>query len=535
LERVLDNGRNTIVMVEHDLQLIRSADWVLDFGPGSGPDGGKIVFAGVPAQLARTRTPTGQALAGKLLTPNGVVPDVTAATARRSLSPREQAGRAAALFRTLISGDASGTAESGDGPIEPIVIVSERFWSGRNNWELAGLDCEIPKLLLDVQRASKTDVFTELLVNWEKDRSCWLAIQPFLTDMQTWETELPETVIRTVSSHLPKEGLRLVMTNGEAVHKQFDVRYVRATGTRFVSNEDSEEGRHRALRDAFSVGGGYVELRDRGGRLRAIATNRLLDLETAIIAPMVPVPSHFSRLDPRGRCPMCKGSRSVTSLSESYVIGNPAVPLESDRFLTSEANAVMKGIRHNELSPFLRRLALEGLWNPRTSFERLDSTKRDLILFGFWSRPGPGSFLKSPKADASEVASWLRWDGLYRHVLQQADRSHNTGWAHQVRESARPVRCPLCSGSGLRRFANLLRVAETSFAEWTRLSDGRAMLRALESVQPNAPRQRDTLQRILYSLAPLGSLNQAPAAIVERCVESFTTMAAIELGEADGD
>ena len=66
LDRVLDGGRNTIVIVEHDLRLVQSADWVLDFGPGSGPDGGKIVFAGLPERLAQTGTPTGLALAGKL-------------------------------------------------------------------------------------------------------------------------------------------------------------------------------------------------------------------------------------------------------------------------------------------------------------------------------------------------------------------------------------------------------------------------------------------------------------------------------------
>src|ERR1700691_2734898 len=94
-----------------------------------------------------------------------------------------------------------------------------------------------------------------------------------------------------------------------------------------------------------------------------------------------------------------------------------------------------------------------------------------MILFGFWSRPGPGSFLKSPQANPAEVASWLRWDGLYRHVLDQADRSRDAEWVRRVRESTLVKTCLLCEGSGMRRFASLLKVGDTSFSEWVRLSN----------------------------------------------------------------
>ena len=526
LERVLDNGRNTMVIVEHDLQLIRSADWVLEFGPGSGPDGGRIVFAGSPEQLAGTKTPTGLALAGKLPTPKESAQPQKPAATNRHLPLDEQVARTTALMRTLITGDATAATASNDGSAEPIVVVSERFWTGRDIWEVAGLDREIPKLLLDVQRAGKEDVFAGLLGAWSE--GCWLAIQPFLTDMQVWGAELPASVIHAASSHVSKEGLRLVTIKGEVVGKDFDVRQVRATGQRFVPDEDSDGARLRVLRDAFAVGARYVELRDRKGRLLATASSRLLDLETAIIAPMVPMPPHFSRLDPSGRCPMCKGSRGVTAISEPLVIGRRNATPDSESFLTPEANAIMKGIRRNELIPFLRRLAREGLWDLKTSFERLDPTRRDLILFGFWSRSGAGSFLKSSSADPSEAASWLRWDGLYRHVLDQADRSRDAEWARHVHQSAHIVCCLRCEGSGLQLFAKLLRVGDLPFAEWTRLSDPARMLNLLRDMKSHTPRQKRTQERILRCLAPLARLqaSAAPTSVVERSVASFTTMAA---------
>src|SRR6201999_4373701 len=52
LDGLVDSG-NTVVVVEHDLQVIGASDWVIDIGPGAGDEGGRIIAAGPPAQVAR--------------------------------------------------------------------------------------------------------------------------------------------------------------------------------------------------------------------------------------------------------------------------------------------------------------------------------------------------------------------------------------------------------------------------------------------------------------------------------------------------
>ena len=66
LHRFVERG-NTVLVIEHNLDVIKTADWVIDLGPEGGPRGGEIVAAGPPEIVAREpRSHTGQFLAGML-------------------------------------------------------------------------------------------------------------------------------------------------------------------------------------------------------------------------------------------------------------------------------------------------------------------------------------------------------------------------------------------------------------------------------------------------------------------------------------
>jgi excinuclease ABC subunit A len=63
LHRLTDLG-NTVIIIEHNLDVIRNADWIVDLGPEGGEEGGRIVAQGTPEQVARVKKSyTGQALA----------------------------------------------------------------------------------------------------------------------------------------------------------------------------------------------------------------------------------------------------------------------------------------------------------------------------------------------------------------------------------------------------------------------------------------------------------------------------------------
>jgi excinuclease ABC subunit A len=62
LHELVDNG-NTVVVIEHNLEVIKTADWIVDLGPEGGDGGGEIVASGTPEDVAKSaRSYTGQYL-----------------------------------------------------------------------------------------------------------------------------------------------------------------------------------------------------------------------------------------------------------------------------------------------------------------------------------------------------------------------------------------------------------------------------------------------------------------------------------------
>jgi excinuclease ABC subunit A len=70
LNRLVDAG-NTVVVIEHNLDVIKTADWIVDLGPEGGDEGGRLVATGTPEQIAAVENSyTGQFLS-KIVTAEG--------------------------------------------------------------------------------------------------------------------------------------------------------------------------------------------------------------------------------------------------------------------------------------------------------------------------------------------------------------------------------------------------------------------------------------------------------------------------------
>lgn len=88
IQRLVDLG-NTCVVIEHNLDVVKCADWIIDMGPGAGIDGGQIVFEGTPDQLAATASKRRKKSDGPVSVTAPFVADALQASQQRSVDAVE--------------------------------------------------------------------------------------------------------------------------------------------------------------------------------------------------------------------------------------------------------------------------------------------------------------------------------------------------------------------------------------------------------------------------------------------------------------
>ena len=62
LQRLVEAG-NSVVVIEHNMEVVKSADWIIDVGPGAGDAGGQVIAQGIPEEVAENA----QSLTGSYL------------------------------------------------------------------------------------------------------------------------------------------------------------------------------------------------------------------------------------------------------------------------------------------------------------------------------------------------------------------------------------------------------------------------------------------------------------------------------------
>jgi excinuclease ABC subunit A len=122
LHRLADLG-NTVIIIEHNLDVIRNADWILDLGPEGGEDGGRIVGEGRPARIAATPGSfTGQFLTRYYASSNGKLAPI----GDEEAVAVESADEAAEAAPAIGGGSGIGAGSIGAGSRKPAAVKAKR-------------------------------------------------------------------------------------------------------------------------------------------------------------------------------------------------------------------------------------------------------------------------------------------------------------------------------------------------------------------------------------------------------------------------
>jgi excinuclease ABC subunit A len=136
LDRLVRSGA-TVLVVEHNLDIIRAADWIIDLGPGAGPSGGRLVYAGPPGGLAAV----GESLTGRALR------EEEAVQPRDRPAPRESARQSAIRIRDARANNLRQV--SVDIPKNALTVVTGVSGSGKSSLVSDVLEVEARRRYLE--------------------------------------------------------------------------------------------------------------------------------------------------------------------------------------------------------------------------------------------------------------------------------------------------------------------------------------------------------------------------------------------------
>jgi excinuclease ABC A subunit len=482
LAAMLAGGRNTVVLVEHQLDLVRWSDWLVEFGPGAGPSGGRVIAMGPPMEVAKADTPTGRALRGthKPASYRHVNwPGLEGGPG----SDEEQAERSRSWIRRLLGDEVEPPAAAASH--RPKLRLEAGAQQDLRAIEVGDLHLELAALLLDLSPPADPPTPTA----W--DGSAWW-VHADLELWACWGDRAPKAALKAASAHVRALGLEASGFTSDPATWWCSLPAPRSSAE---------------LRSLVHRWGGAV-LAGAEPETATVLGPRRLDPSRGLVGPGRMLVRHLDRHSSFGRCEACGGRGSVASFDTGKVIANTRAPLSGQEALTTSAEAILKGARRQMLLPFLRALVAEGMWpSVEALYSSLDETQRAWLMHGCWSRPGHGTFLK-PGKDPAEVGSWLRWDGLVTAVLGELPRSKDAAWRASIEASVREVACLRCDGSGLGVSGELVTLAGRTWSEWLRegtIGELRSALASLESKGARVQRRAGRLAAWLKA-APSGAL-----------------------------
>jgi excinuclease ABC subunit A len=446
LHRLVDAG-HSVVVVEHDREVARAADWIIDLGPEAGEEGGRVVGEGPPEAIARLETPTGRALAEVLHGPAVRPPAaretvVRAARVARRPTPDKLLSRGAAI-RVLGAREHNLQRVSVDIPRDKLVAVTGVSGSGKSTLAFDVLFAEGQRRFLDCL-STYVRQFIRPLARPEVDRL--EGVPPTVALEQRLSRGTPLSTVGTTSEVY--HHLRLLWARLGAVHCPkcgLPGQVVDAAGLATRVAEDFPSG------------------------------------DVTVLAPLVRRRKGF-HLDAIAAV----AKKGVAEVRIDGALHDAAHPPRVDRFQIHDVEAVVgrvpggRGRRRSLEQAIARALDLGGgtLLAAAPAGERFYSTRRACPSCGAGlPAPDPRLFSWSQKYGACPEC-----DGF------GAPRVEEDGEVHR----AEGVACPACGGTRLRPEARAVKIGGRHIGDVSSLTvvELRAWLRTLEGQLPEEVRER---------------------------------------------
>ncbi len=534
LQRLVDAG-HTAIVIEHNLDVIRAADHVLDLGPGGGDAGGELVASGTPEQLMRNkRSATGAALRGE-----------------HAVARKQQRGRGEHVpsdrIRVVDATTHNLDHVSVDMPRDALVVITGPSGSGKSSLALDTIHTEGRRRFVE----SLSTYARQFLGNRDKppvDRIEGLG--PSVAVEASTSRGHPRSTVATtteIHDHLrvlwaragtprcPTHGLELAKVDPARIARDVLKRHaggkgwvvapVRGPG---LGTDTFDKEQLDKLVDAWKAAG-FVRLLVDGsevrldGKLQKLGAEARVDLvidrlgfapdaraRIAEAAEQAAAQAHgrvsivvaggprleYStqgacpecghrlehRLDPRhfsfnthaGACPECDGLGSSSRCDPAKLVLHEDRSLLEDALHPKFARYLVKGKGYYE--HLFLTVARTHKIKVELAFGNLSKAQQDLLLFGKGSKPRYEVKIEreSMNAEISERFT-ADWPGLCGHIDAWHRKTEDAEWATLLEQVMTTVTCPTCEGERLMPDARHAVVAGVRMPEMARWSVSRSL------------------------------------------------------------
>ncbi|MEC9475883.1 MAG: excinuclease ABC subunit UvrA [Planctomycetota bacterium] len=518
LHALVDRG-NTVLVIEHCMDVVLQADHVIDLGPGGGQDGGKVVASGTPEQIARSGTATGDALAVELGLKKS---SFSSRGKKRGSGSGEQADRfliegarqnnlkdvrveiPAGKFTVITGPSGSGKstlafdilfAEGQRRYIESLSTYARRFLGQMDRAEVDRVEGIAPAIAIDQRNrgsnprstvATSTEIYDYLRILFSRAgiarcTSCGEDLESFtpaaaskriLDDREGQPTILLAPLDKPFgcSTDLIREGYARVRVDGKVVRIEEleedaleSAEQVEVVVDRIRPVSSGRARISESVEEAYRRGGDRLIVASADGSEAQRFTRRPSCPDGHMMLAEELSPRLFSFNHHSGACSTCSGLGVLKQVDARLLITDPSQPLFGGAMDHRLGSWI--GRRSGRVRKVIDAALTEHGFDPSEPIKKLGEEGWRIILEGTGEISYPVSYRTRRGSGRLRRVTGSTWEGLLKRVSIWHQRANSPRWRKAIEDHLTISSCPRCGGGRLKPELLEVRIAGENISE----------------------------------------------------------------------